>query len=94
MATFTFIMEYRGGTYISQVSAASIDLAIVQWARNLNTSEIAHFGFRLKKRLLEALGNENDEHYSAVELKGLKNVWCVGMPLSGMLVNAVKTDLG
>jgi hypothetical protein len=93
MATYTFIMEYRDGTYVSQVSAASVQTAVTQWAQNLNPGEITYFGTKLKKRLIEGLADDQRKLYKPVELRGLKNVWYISVPQSGMSVNAVKTDL-
>ena len=44
MPFYTFIMEYAGGTYISQVKATSPQKATVKWAKQLNVSEIHKFG--------------------------------------------------
>lgn len=37
MNKYTFIAEYRGGTYISQFKAKDVDLALIEWAKNLNS---------------------------------------------------------
>jgi hypothetical protein len=96
MATFTFIMDYRGGTYTSQVQADSIQTAILAWARNLAVGEIAHLGPKLKQRLIGGLENDEYKIYRATPLQGLTNVWCVNVPLPisvGTIINAVKTDM-
>ena len=40
MRLYTFFLEFEGGTYISQVSAISPRLAMAEWARSLDTSQI------------------------------------------------------
>lgn len=96
MATFTFILDYRGGTYISQISADSIGQAILHWARNLPVNEITHLGPKLKQRLIDGLESDGDNIYGATPLQGVTNVWYVSVPLPyslGTILNAVKTDL-
>lgn len=94
MAVYTFIMEYRGGTYISQVTAASVGAAILPWANQLPVDEIAHFGPRLKARLVDELARTSHGG-RATELNGVTNVWHVSVPMPGgasTVINAVKTD--
>lgn len=35
LLTYTFVVEFRGGTYCSQVQAVNIDKAIVAWTEKL-----------------------------------------------------------
>lgn len=96
MATYTFIMEYRGGTYISQVKATSINKAIRQWAYELPVNEIKHFGPKMKQQLVHDLDHDEYGIYKAVALTGLANAWSVSVPLpisAGTTINAVKTDV-
>ncbi|MEO6522967.1 MAG: hypothetical protein ABIN91_14895 [Mucilaginibacter sp.] len=85
---YTFIMEYWGGTYISQVEAADHKEAIKVWIVNLEISEIKGFSEADKAKAID-----NDDFYDATLLKGLTNVWCIGFIASKgyALINFVKT---
>ena len=89
MDLYTFIMEYKGGTYISQVEAHNLYEARKIWAGELNTSEIQYFGPKAKTQLIEQM---NDPENEPVELEGLTNVWCDGATINGSLalINIVK----
>jgi hypothetical protein len=94
MAMYTFIMEYRGGTYISQVEAPSIEIAVVCWAEELNPSEITHLSPALKRQVVDGLKNDQDGVYGPTPLTGIVNAWFINTPLPGgtrTMVNAVKT---
>lgn len=95
MAIFTFILEYHGGTYVSQVRADTIDDAIPIWAQALPVNEIAHLGPKLKKQLVDRLANDEYDIYGATPLDGVVNAWCINVPLpmsAKTILNAVKTD--
>jgi len=89
MPFYTFIMEYAGGTYISQVSALSEKSACVKWAERLNVSEVQGLGLRGKESLIQQMKDE-----SPVPLTGTVNAWCTGALIRGKsaLINLVQTD--
>jgi hypothetical protein len=91
MALYTIILDYRGGTYISQVRARSPRAAAKQWARALDVVGVKHLGAKGKQKIITNL--ENDEYClnEPVALTGLVGVWCIGMPIPGGLVNIVAT---
>jgi hypothetical protein len=91
MALYTIILEYRGGTYISQVRAGSPRAAAKQWAHTLDIGVVKHLGAKGKQQIIRSL--ENDEYclHEPVALTGLVGVWCIGMPIPGGLVNIVAT---
>ncbi len=71
MELYTFIMEYLGGTYISQVKAQDEYNAMRQWISNLNVHEIKGLTIRDKQKIIK-----NDfEDEEAVLIKGIKNTW-------------------
>jgi hypothetical protein len=88
MPLYTFIMEYAGGTYISQVKAASPKAAIVRWARELPAGEIDDFGPASKVRLIREVSEE-----PPVAVLNLSNAWCVSTLIRGKLalMNIVRT---
>jgi hypothetical protein len=81
-------MEYRGGTYISQVNARSAKQAVSRWAMNLDPEPIAEFSKQGKRQLITSL--EGDK---LVPLDGLTNAWCSTARVSGSLalINIVAT---
>ena len=71
MELYTFIMEYLGGTYISQVKADSNTNAMRTWIKNLLIQEIEGFTEKDLKKLIEY--DFCDEE--PVLLNELKNTW-------------------
>jgi hypothetical protein len=88
MSLYTFIMDYKGGTYISQIEEVSLKTACNKWAKQLNTNEIYGLGEK-SKALLKMLSLEEE----IVAINGLNNVWCFTAFIrnSLVLVNIVKT---
>ncbi len=89
MPFYTFIMEYDGGTYVSQLKAQSKQRACIKWAQQLNISEIHNFGQSSKEKLIEEMKTEEP-----ILLNSLKNVWCQMTWIGGKsaLINFVQTD--
>lgn len=88
MNLYTFFMEFEGGTYISQVAAPSLKLAMRKWANSLDTTQIKGMGPTLKKQVIQEIEGEE-----ATPLEGLKNAWCFALSPKGKfcLVNFVET---
>jgi hypothetical protein len=88
MAMFTFIMEFRGGTYVSQVKAASVAAAFVEWSKRLQVDEIQYLGPTGKA---EIIGMAKEAEPTL--LKGLINVWFESFAIKQGFarVNIVKT---
>lgn len=80
MHLYTFILDYGGGTYISQVSAISKKEACVEWAQNLKISEIFGLG-RIGKE--STIRQRNEE--SPVAVADVANVWCTDALIRGKL---------
>ncbi len=92
MPLFTVILDFRGGTYISQVQAHTVDHAVLNWARQLEPSAVKYFGPARKRRLLEDLKDaQHREVFAPVPFSGLFNAWCTSI-FAGGLVNIIKTD--
>ena len=85
---FTVLMEYCGGTYISQVEEDSAGEALLAWAINLDPAPIAKFDEPRKLELIAEVQGDN-----AVPLDGLVNAWCATALISGdlALVNIIAT---
>jgi len=70
MALFTLILEFDGGTYISQFRAASVARAVARYPSYLLCNKaVSSLGVR--RRLADALSAENP-----VAIEGVRNVWC------------------
>lgn len=87
MATFTIMLEFKGGTYIAQVRARGPHKACLKWAK---TIEIADLGAAGKAELQKQL--QEDE---PVLLAGLVNVWCMTASVrkSFALMNIIQTQI-
>ncbi|SHN45348.1 hypothetical protein [Chitinophaga sp. CF418] len=88
MDTYTFITEFRGGTYISQVKAVNVSAAIGSWSKSLDLTQIKFLG---EKGKLELQTKFNDE--SPTKVKGVENVWffCLRIKPGLLIVNVIKT---
>lgn len=73
--TFTFIVEFRGGTYCTQVEAKTINESVKKWVSKIKKeqSEIKHLGDKIIRELESDLKNIDNK---PILLTGLKNVWC------------------
>jgi hypothetical protein len=89
MPFYTFLLDFKDGTYISQVDANTEKEACQKWAENLDVSEIVGLGIKGKEILIIEMENEE-----IVPIKNLKNVWCVSALIRGKLalITFVKTE--
>ena len=89
MPLYTFVFEYAGGTYVSQVTAASLKAAVRRWAVELPADKIDDFGPASKARLIEDAAAEGP-----TPIEGLSNVWCLTALVRGKLalINIVRTS--
>lgn len=87
MEKFTFIVEYKGGTYISQYYALNLKDALFSWAEKLDQKI-----FSLKKQEQIRIEIQNEDNFPT-PIEAVDNVWCCCL-LSGkffILMNIVKT---
>jgi len=89
MPLYTFILDYQGGTYISQTAAASPDHAINNWANSFDASSIPGFSPDMKVELIQA---SSEEKPTAIE--GVENIWCISCSIKGrlLLIHFVQTE--
>ena len=90
MALFTAILDYRGGTYIQQVSAIGPQQAVRRWAKELDVAAIPGLG---RRGGLELARSVADHQLVPTPVAGVASVWCTSTLLcdSLALVNLVKT---
>ena len=87
---YTFIFEFEGGTYVSQVEAQHPKKATRQWAAQLEIQQIPNFTQVMKENLKKSV-----EHEDATPVEGVTNVWFLVLRPSKdtfCQVNIVKTD--
>ncbi len=89
--TFTFIMDFKGGTYCSQVKSRSIYLALKLWTNKLTEQRKEIKFLTLEK--IDKIRNQIVEGEKPTKLKGLKNIWFVSFFLNKdiMFINIIKT---
>ncbi len=92
MALYTFIMEFMGGTYISQINEKSLNRACRKWARTLKVKEIKGLGPKCQTLLIQEM---KDKINQPVALNDVQNVWCTSALMKGRwaLINIVKTNV-
>lgn len=87
MKKFTFIAEYKGGTFISQHKATDLKTAVFSWIDNLQVKE---FKEEEKGIIREKF---SDEDFFPHPLNEVDNVWCgaISAKRHFLLVNIVET---
>ncbi len=90
---YTVVMDYRGGTYISQVDAGNLAGALETWADTLDQRSIEELGPRRKAELTDDIRVQLSSGQEPALLDGLVNVWCAAASTSGglALINVVAT---
>ena len=72
---YTVIVDYKGGTYCSQVMAIDEAYALVEWAQQIESDEVLVAQFT--KRGIHNLQKQDwIDEWRPVPLDGLVNVWC------------------
>ncbi|HEY5330454.1 MAG TPA: hypothetical protein VIJ79_11250 [Acidobacteriaceae bacterium] len=83
---YTVLLDYAGGTYISQVKTP-LSGVLPAWLKQLSIPEVTSWGLTITE--LESLANDN-----LIPLGGLENVWCASASGSHglILINVVLTN--
>lgn len=86
---FTFVLDFRGGTYLSQVWATSLNQACRKWVQQLDTKDIYGLDPKSIPRLMEQMLEE-----FPVTVNGVQNVWCMSALIRGQLalIHIIQTD--
>jgi hypothetical protein len=71
MEKYTFIAEYKGGTYISQYYAEDVYHGLLLWGKGLPPK---HFSLAKRKKILDSIINDWDIS-KPILLDGIENVW-------------------
>lgn len=93
MNLYTVLMDFRDGTYISQVKASEQIKAVEIWANKLNTKEIMYFSEKSKSQLIIAIP-ELIKDNEIVTLDNLQNVWTFTLQFKTgfAIVNIIETS--
>jgi hypothetical protein len=88
---YTLIMEYRGGTYISQVNAIDEKDALMKGVSNLDPKAIEFLGEKIKQKMIEEAHSE-----IPVAINGVVNVFLASLRPYGnfTLIHIIATDSG
>ncbi len=81
MPLYTFFLDYRGGTYLSQIRASSPSKAIKVWMKRLDPASIQGMGDKSKERLIQELHNE-----VPTAIDDLERTWCCTALVQGHLI--------
>jgi hypothetical protein len=75
--TYTVILEFDGGTYISQIRARDEDGALKYWIANPSDEMLAGVRYTNKRELWikRVVFDQTDETRNLASLNGAKNVW-------------------
>lgn len=89
MALYTFIMSYRGGTYIAQVNAATLQKAKQKWLAVLEVDAVKHLGVKMKEELDKEITNDSN-----IAINNTTNVWinCASIKGGFVIVHIIKTE--
>lgn len=79
MPLYTFILEFEGGTYVSQLSAASARSAPLAWVESRVPGEIPGLHAAALRQLQASMDTD------PVPLTGLVQVWCASGLVNGSL---------
>lgn len=90
MKKYTFILEFKKGTYIKQVVSADIQSAKIEWFNSLKADEIFGMTDGLRNIFKKQLDND-----SPALLDGMDNVWCMFFKIrkNQCLINIVESRL-
>jgi hypothetical protein len=97
METYTIILEFSGGTYVSQVSAENELSALKFWIHNPGKEMLSGVGFLEKVEIWESTINSGIENGTSwlTPLDTLKSVWFFYFSICdvGGYVNLIKTKV-
>lgn len=90
VAPYTIILDWDGGTYLSQLRAESPDQAVRRWAEELNVGPIPRMGAAAKRQLNDQLRQDG-----CAPIDGLVSTWRCSALVRGKVawVHVVRTEV-
>jgi len=91
MNLYTYIFEFRKGTYITQVEAESVDKSVGEWLENLKNEKEKIY--QLCTKSIQEISKELKDAKPLL-LDGIQSVWCLSFTIKQGygLVNIVGTE--
>lgn len=92
MPTYTFITDYRGGTYITQKTAPDLQEALVFWQQEIASSGyVAHLDTAVFLRKFE----ESAEAFPPANIDTVSNVWLFHLLMGRYMmdVHIIQTEM-
>jgi len=88
LSLYTLILEYRGGTYISQIQSESPTAAVKKWSTTITDHNLAAWG--LDRTDLVLLSGDNP-----IPVENCMNIWCLTGSAKNhlMLLNVIATEM-
>jgi hypothetical protein len=85
---YTVNFEYKGGTYLAQVEASSLEDVLKLWLKQIPDDELVRWKAS-RSEIAETFISE-----MPIAIQGLRGVWCVSRTVAGSfaLANIVATD--
>lgn len=71
MPRYTFVLDFEGGTYLSQVTAPSPEEGRIAWVKQMVWAEIPGSNEGFQEAVMVGIGDE-----TLTPLNGLEKVWC------------------
>ena len=76
MNKYTFIFEFKKGTYIKQILSEDVQSATIEWGSLINKDEIEIPN--ISDEELDLLRSYlSDDDYKVVNILNVTNVWCI-----------------
>jgi hypothetical protein len=89
MALWTFIADYRGGTYISQCQAPNCLAALTKWAKAFPEVRGSFIGSKTRAKLIVACRDKSER---PIAIASVRNVWYWSPLGMKMVVHIIRTD--
>jgi len=88
MPTYTFFLEFQGGTYTSQVHATDFREAPAEWINNLDLAAIPNHPATFREHVIKSL----EEFEMIVPITGIKKTWsCSLIYVKGITLHFTET---
>ncbi|MES2543546.1 MAG: hypothetical protein V4548_01580 [Bacteroidota bacterium] len=92
--TFTYVLEFRGGTYCTQVKSESVNKSVIVWIEKLK-EEKKEIRYLADKTINEIELIVSHKDYIPVPLERLENIWFTHYKTrqGSLLVNIIQTHI-
>ena len=86
---YTFILDWKGGTYLQQAKGSTVYEAMWLWARDFDPAGVSDLEPPFARELNTELDDENP-----TQITGLVNTWCISVVVQDALalIHVVRTE--